>query len=147
MKKLVLFTCLVLLLISCTKENKYSFIAKYQGITGTWETNAISYDSSGITIVKSTRYDRLVINNNLEYHVYMNITNLVENGSINIIEQTNNKLVLYFAAEYPSYSSYAGSHIFGVSNAILVSLTKDEMIFKSAYTGLFNNLQFYFKKL
>jgi hypothetical protein len=147
MKKMLFFTCLALLLFSCKKENKYTFISKYQAILGTWETNAISYDSSGTTINSSTPYDRLVIDNNLEYQVYMNIINPIENGSINIIQQTNNKLELYFAAEYPSYSSYAGSHIFGVSNAILVSLTKDEMIFKSTYTGFYKNLQFHFKKL
>lgn len=147
MNKLLLYMSLALFLFSCKKENHSSFISKYQAISGTWETHAVSYDSSGINISKSTPYNRLVINNNLEYQIYMNIINPVENGTINIITQTNNKLELYFAAQYPAYSSYAGSHIFGVSNAILVSMSNDEMIFKSAYTGLYNNLQFHFKKL
>jgi hypothetical protein len=104
MKKVLFFTCLVLLLFSCKKENKYSFIAKYQAISGTWETNAISYDSSGITIFKTAPYNRLIINKYPEYQVYMDILKSIENGTINNIEQTHNKLELYFAAKYPSYS-------------------------------------------
>jgi hypothetical protein len=146
MKNLLVFACLSLFLFSCKKENHSSFISKYQAISGTWETNAISYDSSGINISKSTPYNKLVINNNLEYQIYKNLIDPVENGSINIITQTNKKIELYFAAQYPAYSSYAGSHIFGISNAILVSLTNEEMIFKSAYTGFHDNLQFHFKK-
>jgi len=146
MKKVLLYMCLAFFLLSCKKENHSSFISKYQAILGTWETLAVSYNSSGINISKPTPYNILVINNNLEYQIYMNVINPVENGTINIIMQTNNKLELYFDAHYPSSSSYAGSHIFGVSNAILVSMTNDEMIFKSSYTGLYNNLQFHFKK-
>jgi hypothetical protein len=145
MKKLLFFTCLALFLFSCKKENS-SLIAKYQAISGSWETQSISYDSSGINVSKSTPFNKLVINNNLEYQVYMDLINPVENGTINIITQTNNKLEVYFAAKYPDYSSFAGSHIFGISNAILVSLTYDEMIFRSPDSGSYTNLEYHFKK-
>jgi hypothetical protein len=146
MKRLMYFLFLAIYIISCKKENG-SFIAKYQAIYGTWSTQAISYDSSGVNITRATPFNRLVINDNLEYQIYKGGSDAVENGTISIITQTSDKLELYFAAKYPDYSSYAGSHIFGMSNAILFSLSNDEMIFKSSFNGLYNNLEFYFIKM
>ena len=65
----------------------------------------------------------------------MDLVTSVENGTINIITQNNNKLVLYFAAQYSSFSSYAGSHIFGITNVELISLSDNKMIIKTINAG------------
>jgi len=134
MKKLILLTVLVFFLFSC-KQEQSSFISKYQAIMGTWNLKYISYDSSGVNITKPIPFNKLVINDNLAYTIYMDQTNPVENGIINIVTQTNNKLELYFDAQYPSYSSFAGSHVFGFSNVELISLSNDEMILKTINAG------------
>jgi len=134
MKKLLLFTVLVFFLFSC-KQEQSSFISKYQAIMGTWNLKYISYDSSGVNITKPIPFNKLVINDNLDYTIYMDQTNPVENGIINIVTQTNNKLELYFDAQYPSYSSFAGSHVFGFSNVELISLSNDKMILKTINEG------------
>ncbi len=134
MKKILQFLFLVIFLISCKKEDS-SFISEYGLITGSWDLEYISYDSSGITIMKKLPYDRLVINENLDYQIYMYRTEPVEDGVVNIITQTDKNLQFYFDAHYPSYSSYAGSHIFGFSKVALVSLTTTKMIFKTIHEG------------
>jgi hypothetical protein len=134
MKKLLLFPVLAFFLFSC-KQEQSSFISKYQAILGTWNLKSISYDSSGVNITKPIPFNKLVINDNLAYTIYMDQTNPVENGIINIVTQTNNKLELYFDAQYPSYSSFAGSHVFGFSNVELISLSNDEMIIKTINAG------------
>jgi hypothetical protein len=146
MKKALFLLLSALFLYSCKKEDRL-LIPEYQAIAGVWETLAISYDSSGINISRPTSYNKLVIRNNLEYQVCRDFINPVENGTINIITQTTDRLEIFFEAVYPGYSSFAGSHIFGISNAVLVSLTSDKMIFKSAYPGSFTNLEFHFRKL
>jgi hypothetical protein len=147
MKKLFFLPLLVIFLISCKKENT-SFLSKYQAISGTWNLQSFSYDSSGVKIIKSSPYNRLVIKNNLEYHIYMDLINPIENGTINIITQTNDKLELYFAAQYPAYSSYAGSHIFGFTNVELVSISDNEMIIKTINAGnaQYSDKEIIFKK-
>ncbi len=130
MKKLLLFPLIVIYLISCKKEDS-SFIDKYQMISGTWNLQFISFDSSGVRITKTLAYNRLVIKNNLEYQIYNNLINQVEHGNISIITQTNDKLELYFDAQWPGYSSFIGSHVFGVSNVELVSLSYKELIIKT----------------
>jgi len=134
MKKIIFLLALLIFLTSCKKENT-SFLPKYQTILGTWNIQSISYDSLGVKITKSLPYDRLVINDNLEYIIYMDIMNQVENGTINIINQTIDNLELYFAAKRPIYSSYAGSYVFGVTNVELVSLSENEMIIKTINAG------------
>lgn len=130
MKKLLLFTLIAIFLISCKKENT-SFIEKYQMISGTWNLQFVSYDSSGVKITKTLSYNRLVIKPNLEYQIYNDQIDQVEHGNINIITQTNDKLELYFDAQWPGYSSFYGSHVFGVSNVELVSLSDNALIIKS----------------
>ncbi len=130
MKKILFLPLLFFFIVSCNKENP-SFSAKYQKISGTWNLQSVSYDSAGVKITKTIPYDRLVIKDNLDYHIYMDQVNPIENGTINIITQTTSKLELYFAAQYPSYSSFAGSHVFGFSNVELVSLSDTEMIIKT----------------
>lgn len=134
MKRLLLFPLIVIFLISCKKEDS-SFNDKYQMISGTWNLQFISYDSSGIKITKTLSYNRLVIKDNLEYQIYNDLINQVEHGNINIITQTNDKLELYFDAQWPGYSSFFGSHVFGINNVELVSLSDKEMIIKTINAG------------
>jgi hypothetical protein len=133
-KKLLLFPLIVMFLISCKKEDS-SFIAKYQIISGTWNLQFISYDSSGVKITKTLPYNRLVIKDNLEYQIYKDLFNQVEHGTINIITQTNDKLELYFDAQWPGYSSFFGSHVFGATNVELVLLSNKELIIKTINAG------------
>ena len=130
MKKLLLLPTLFIFLFSCEKYDT-PFITKYQTILGTWDIQSISYDSSGVKITKPLPYDRLVINDNLEYIIYLDLDNPVENGTINIINQSNDRLELYFYAKRPPYSSYAGSYVFGVTNVELISLSESELIFRT----------------
>jgi hypothetical protein len=134
MKRLILCSVLVLFLFSCKQEQNF-FIAKYQLILGTWNLKSISYDSAGVTIIKPIPFNKLMVKDNLAYTIYLDRTNPVENGIINIVTQTNNKLELYFDAQYPSYSSFAGSHVFGFSNVELISVTNNEMIIKTINAG------------
>jgi len=133
-KKLLLFPLIVMFLISCKKETP-SFIAKYQMISGTWNLQFISYDSSGVKITKTLPYNRLEIKDNLEYQIYNDLFNQIEHGTISIITQTNNKLELYFDAQWPGYSSFFGSHVFGATNVELVSLSDKELIIKTINAG------------
>jgi hypothetical protein len=134
MKKLILFSALVTFLFSC-KQEQNSFTPKYQEILGAWNLKTISYDSAGINITKPIPYNKLLIKDNLTYTIYMDQTTSVEDGFINIVTQTKNKLELFFDAHYPIYSSYAGSHVFGFSNVELISLSNDQMILKTINAG------------
>ena len=78
----------------------------------------------------------------------MDLYNPVENGTINIITQTSQELELYFAAKYPEYSSFAGSHIFGGTNVELMSFSDNELIFKTinaSYAG-YSDREIIFKR-
>lgn len=134
MKKILFLLVINIIPVSCIKSYTY-FIPEYENIQGTWSLHSVSYDSSGIKIIKTIPYDRLVVQENLDYQIFMNKTNPVENGTINIINQTSDKLVLYFSAHYPSYSSFAGSHIFGGTNVELLSLSASEMVFITINAG------------
>ena len=136
----------LILTISCNKESD-SLIPKYGAIYGTWKTQSMSYDSSGVLVTKTLRYDRLVINENLIYKIFYDSVNNIENGTIKIVSQTNSRLELYFEAKYPSYSSFAGSHIFANSVVYLISLTNDELILKDVDDGYFSPREFRFIKL
>jgi len=145
MKNLILIFISTLSLISCNKENG-SLLNNYREIYGIWNTKSISWDSSGIRITHSSPYDKLVINNNLSYIICTDFITPVENGTVDIIAQSSTNLELFFAAKYPDYSSFAGSHIFGFSNVILVSLTSDEMILRSVDQGFYPDMEFIFRK-
>jgi len=145
MNKLLLLIPIVFLVICCKKEDD-TFIAKYQAVIGPWNTQSISYDSSGIIITKSTRYDRLIINDDLTYQIQYDSTNTVENGTIKIISQSNDKLEIYFSANYPIYSSFAGSHLFANSIITLTYLTNVEMTLKSNDPGYYDYPEFRFKR-
>jgi len=147
MKIKVLFLLLMIITITCKKENIDNLIANYQPIYGIWTPLTISYDSMDFRVTKPIRYNRLVINGDLSYEIYPDATNpSIEHGTIKIISQTENKLEIYFAAIYPSYSSFAGSHIFGFSNVIIDSLTNETLILKSTGNFYFPNAEFHFKK-
>ncbi len=76
-------------------------------------------------------YDKLVINNNLDYIIYSDLDNPIENGTISIINQSNDRLELYFGAKRPSYSSFAGSYVFGMTIVELISLSESELVFRT----------------
>jgi hypothetical protein len=134
-----------LFIISCKKDN-VSLLSEYQDIVGAWNTQSISWDSLGTRVTYSIPYDILVIYDDLSYAIFMNIFNPVENGTINIVTQSSATLEIFFAAKYPDYSSFAGSHIFGVSNVVLVSLTGDEMVLRSVDQGIYPVLEYTFRR-
>jgi len=120
---------IILLVILCSCEKDTPLLPQYESIIGTWENISISYDSSGVGITKELPYRDLIIEPNLHYEFYTDEGDLQENGSIDIITQTPDRLELYFAAERPAWSSYAGSYVFGITNVELVSLTRDDLDF------------------
>ena len=147
MKTKVIWIFIVILGFSCQKGND-SFIEKYQSICGTWKTQTIYTDSAGIQIIIPTRYDRLVIYDNLSYKVYQDSTNLVENGTIEIISQNHDKLEIRFAPRYPIYSSFAGSHLFVQINGLeLITLSPDTLILKSYESSYYRYPEFYFTRV
>ena len=144
-KKYFLFALVIFCLISCNKEQSL-LLSKYQTIYGTWHLEYVTLDSSGIAVSKLLPYDRLVIKENLDYSICLDLINPVENGTINIVFQSTDKLEIYFAAKYPAYSSYAGSHLFGITNVRLVSVSDNEMVIKTINPGYgeYSDEEFYF---
>jgi hypothetical protein len=134
------------LALSCNKESD-SFLPKYSAIKGTWKTKSMSYDSSGIFVSKTLRYDRLLINEDLTYKIYLDSVNNIENGIVRIVTQTNSNLELFFEAHYPSYSSFAGSHIFANSTIFLVKLSNNQLVLRDVDNGYFSPREFTFLKL
>lgn len=145
MKKILLPSLLLFLLLSSCEKEK-SFIRKYDSVPGTWNSTQISFDSSGIRVTRSLPYDRLVISENLRYQVYYNSVNQVEQGFIDIINQTDDSLKLFFHAEYPAYSSFAGSHIFGFSIVNLEFLNNDIMVLKADASSYSPGMEFKFTR-
>jgi hypothetical protein len=145
MRTVLLALLVILIPFSCKKEND-SLLAKYQPLLGTWKTQSMSYDSSGVTVTKSLVYDKLVINEDLTYKIYHLTVNVIENGDVRIVAQNDSKLELFFEAHYPSYSSFAGSHIFAQSNVSLVKLTKDELVLKDVENSYYSQREFSFIK-
>lgn len=147
--KLIFLLFIISLTISCNKDDSENenLLPQYQFIIGTWEPLTISYDSSEVRVTHPIQYDRLVINNNLSYKIYLDSDNpSIEDGTISIISQNEENLELFFDAVYPGYSSFAGSHIFGFSNVVLDSQDNDGLIFKSIDNPYFQNIEFRFKK-
>ena len=146
MRTTLIFFLAIIFTISCKKESD-SFLPRYGSILGTWKTQSISYDSSGVLVTKSLRYDRLVINEDLTYKIFHDSVNVIENGIIKIVTQSNSRLELFFEAHYPSYSSFAGSHIFANSTVFLVTLSNDELVLRDVENGYFEPREFHFIKL
>jgi len=146
MKPVFIILTALILTVSCKKES-HSLIPEYQAIYGTWKTKSMTYDSSGVIVTKTLRYDRLVINENLTYKIYFDSVNNIENGTVKIISQSNSKLELFFEARYPAWSSFAGSHIFAFSVVYLLSLSGDELVLKDVDDSYFSAREFRFIKL
>ena len=127
MNRLLPTIVLLVFLFSCEKDTP--LLPQYESIIGTWENISISYDSAGVGITKGLPYKDLIIEPNLNYEFFTDEGDLHENGSVEIITQTIDRLELHFAAERPAYSSYAGSYVFGITNVELVSLTIEELDF------------------
>ncbi|MBK8883905.1 MAG: hypothetical protein IPN67_16450 [Bacteroidales bacterium] len=140
----VLFT--FLFLISCKEKENDSLISQYRDIIGIWNMQSVSWDSSGIRVSHTWPYNKLLINDDLSYVIFMDLITPVENGTVNIIDQSSSKLELFFAARYPSYSSFAGSHIFGFANVLLVSLKSDEVVFEAVDQGFYPEMEFRFRR-
>ena len=145
MRTILLALLLILMTFSCKKEND-SLFPKYQAIQGAWKTQSMSYDSSGVIVTKSIVYDKMVVNEDLTYKIYHKTVNVIENGNVRIVSQSDSKLELFFEAHYPSYSSFAGSHIFAQSNVSLVKLTKDELVLRDVENSYFSQREFRFIK-
>jgi hypothetical protein len=135
----------IVFISSCKKDN-IDLLSEYHDVVGTWNTQSISWDSLGTRVTHVSPYDVLVIHSDLSYAISMDLIYPVEDGTINIIEQKNDKLEVYFAAKYPSYSSFAGSHIFGMSNVVLISLSGDEMVFRSVDQSFYPDMEFRFTR-
>jgi len=147
--KALFFLLIFAMTVSCTKEDNplKNLLPRYQPIIGDWKPLTMSYDSVDVRITRPIEYDRLEIKNNLSYKIYPDKGNPpIEDGTLTIISQSENKLELLFHAVYPPYSSYAGSHIFGSSNVVLDDLTKDQLLFKSTGNSYYPNMEFRFRK-
>lgn len=145
MRTIVWSMLVIFMTFSCKEEND-SLLPKYQTIQGAWKTLSMSYDSSGVRVTKSTVYDKMVINEDLTYKIYHKTVNVIENGYVRIVSQSDSKLELFFEAHYPSYSSFAGSHIFSNVNVSLVKLTTDELVLRDVENSYFSPREFHFIK-
>jgi len=143
MKLPLIITGILFFLFSCQKEDDY-FIDKYQSLCGTWMTQNILIDSAGIKINLTSPYDKLEIKKDLTYKIYFESTVVVEDGRIEIISQTRNKLELFFDPQYPLYSSMCGSHIFGISTVRLISLSDSQLVLKAMDNSYHNYPEFCF---
>lgn len=128
-KTILIFLASAIMLFSCNKENA-SFLPEYQALQGIWNLESVSYDSAGIRITLQSK-DRLRIEENLTYSLYMHNVDFIENGSVDIVDQNEDRLEIAFSPVFPSYYSFAGSRVFGYFNLELVSLSEHEMILKS----------------
>lgn len=146
MRTIFLFFLALILTTSCKKEAD-SFLPKYATIQGAWRTQSMNYDSSGVLVIKTLRYDRLVINEDLTYKIFYESVNNIENGFVRIVTQSDSNLELFFEAHYPIYSSFAGSHIFAHSTVFLIELSEYELILRDIDDGYFSPRQYHFTKL
>lgn len=147
MKPKALFILLLMVAISCKKENNdiEVLLPKYLPICNVWKPLSMSYDSMGVRVTKSIEYDRLVINDNLTYAIYYDqFDYVVEDGNVRIITQTDEELEIEFVAVYPLTSSFLGSHLF-CSEVIVDSLTEDGMILTSGECWHIQNVEFTFE--
>jgi len=146
--KALLLLLLAVIAFSCKKDVIVEKLSvKYQPIYGSWKPVTVSYDSMDARVTRTIDFEKLVIHNNLNYEIFPDtITSSIEHGTVKIITQTDNKLELFFDAEWPGYSSFAGSHIFGFSNVTLDSLANDVLVFKATEIYSLQNVIFNFRK-
>lgn len=148
MKIKVLFLLFAVTAFSCKKEVIVEKLStKYQSIYGSWKPVTVSYDSLDVRVTRTIVFEKLAIHNDLSYEIFPDaITSSIEHGNVKIITQTNDKLELFFDAEWPGYSSFAGSHIFGFSNVTLDSISNNTLVFKASEIYALQDVIFNFRK-
>lgn len=148
MKTKALLLLLVVFVFSCKKDVIVEKLpTKYQPIYGSWKPVTVSYDSLDVRVTHAIDFERLVIHNDLSYEIFPDaVTSSIEHGTVKIITQTDDNLELFFDAEWPGYSSFAGSLIFGFSNVTLDSLSNEVLVFKAPENYSFQNVIFNFTK-
>jgi hypothetical protein len=146
--KTSIWALLLCLIISSCRDETGTLNRDYELLPGTWVTNYIRYDSSGVKVTRISDYDLLEIQKDLTYKIYYKTehTHPIENGYVRIKSQTSSHLEVYFEAHYPSYSSIAGSHIFFPGNVTLSKLTKDELVFRDVENIYFSPKEYYFRR-
>ena len=132
---------------ACTTEDTDNLNSKYNSMYGNWKPTVVVYDSAGVNVMHSIIYDKMVINPDLTYSIYSTAISPVEDGEIQIVSQSDDKLKLFFSAHYPPYSSYAGSHIFGISDVDLTYISDTVMTLKSNNDPYHFNPEYYFWKI
>jgi hypothetical protein len=143
MKNFALVILLIAVLASCRKENDTRLQDRYSQLTGIWKPLTMSYDSAGVGLIKTIPFERLVIKSNLTYQVFpLTSYPSIEDGTIKIITQNKERLVLFFDAVYPLESSKAGSHIFGFAHVELDSLGISLLQFKAVSNAYYPNTVF-----
>ncbi|MFN8256341.1 MAG: hypothetical protein U0W24_11660 [Bacteroidales bacterium] len=144
----VILVLISIFAFSCKKENQNpGLLPEYESIIGDWEPLTLSYDSMGVRVEKSIPYQKLEIDNTLSYKIYLDTNNpAIENGSIKLISQINNKPEIYFNAVYPIFSSFAGSHIFDFSNVIIDSISNNQMVLIRVDQIFYENAEYSFKR-
>jgi hypothetical protein len=148
MKPKTLFILLLVVAISCRKENFDidDLFPKYKPICDVWKPLTMSYDSMGVRVTKSIAYDRLEINDDFSYALYYDQSDyVVEDGEVRIITHTDEELKIDFVPIYPLTSSFAGSHLF-CSEVTVDSLADDRMILTSGECWNIQNVEFTFEK-
>lgn len=139
---------LLLFLFSSCHDETDTLNRNYELMPGTWMTNAIKFDSSGVKVTMISDYDLLEIQKDLTYKIYYKTehSHPIENGKVRIKSQTSSQLEVFFEAHYPSYSSFAGSHIFFPGNVTLIRLTSDELVFRDVENEYFPQREYYFSR-
>ncbi|HEX2968237.1 MAG TPA: hypothetical protein VHO46_03960 [Bacteroidales bacterium] len=145
-KTLFLLLISIALLASCKKEIN-SLPPGYQYITGIWNLESISYDSSGVRVSVQSK-DRLRIEDDLSYFLYIHKIDYVENGNIDIIDQSDTSLNISFSPLSPVQYSFAGSRVFEFAGFSVVSLSRHELILRSLQNGSYSfpEREYYFTK-
>lgn len=148
MKTKTLLLLLVVFVFSCKKDVIVEKLpTKYQSIYGSWKPVTVSYDSMDVRVTRTIDFEKLVINSDLSYEIFPDaITSSIEHGTVKIITQTDDNLELFFDAEWPGYSSFADSLIFGYSNVTLDSLSNEVLKFKTPGNYSFQNVMFYLER-
>ena len=146
--KTTIWALLICLVIGSCQDETDTLNRNFELLPGTWVTNSVKFDSSGVKVTRTIDYDLLDIQKDLSYKIYYKAehTHAIENGFVRIKSQTASQLEVYFEAHYPSYSSFAGSHIFFPGNVTLVRLTSEELVFRDVENDYFSQREYYFSR-
>jgi hypothetical protein len=146
--KIAIWSLLLCFVLSSCQDETDSLIWDYELLPGSWVTSSVKYDSSGVKVTRIIDYDLLEIQKDLTYKIFYKTehSHPIENGYVRIKSQTSSHLELYFEAHYPSYSSFAGSHIFSPGNVTLIRLTSEELVFRDVENEYFSQREYYFSR-